>query len=574
MQDQMGRPSGLDSCLGFDPTQWKSILPHGWKRQRRLHLGLGRILFKFTETKPGKQWCARQTELRNEKLTTIEQLLESLTRFVSFATVSSLQEYTDDCHQGASWLRNLLKRFGATTEMLATEKGLNPVVFARFKGKKNTGKRLLFYGHYDVMPAENKNSKWNGNPFRLQGRDGYLYGRGISDNKGPIMAAIYAVADLIAEQTLETDVVFLIEGEEECGSRGFEDTIQKNKTLIGKVDWILVANSYWLGDDFPCLTYGLRGVIQATICIKGGEKDLHSGVNGTNLMHEPLKDLVALVGGLTLPDGRINVPGFYDDILPITKAEENWYDDISKRSLEYGSKYQDAESLKAKWREPSLTIHHFRTSGSGNSTIIPHVASAVISFRLVPEQSAKGILKSLSGYLHERFEALKTSNKMSITTRHPVEPWLGNPNNEIFKTLEEAIIDVWGLRRDGESRSNLPADGYFGQTLGQNQQPKSKSGQAGRSKTKDKPHGKEKEPPINRQGQDAEMSQRPLYIREGGSIPAIRFLEKEFGAPAAQLPCGQARDNAHLDNERLRLLNLYNSRKIFQRLFSELPKKG
>ena len=509
-----------------------------------------------------------------------EQLVQSLNRLISFRTVSSKPEYAEDCRQGASWLRNLFKRFGASTELLRTDANYNPVVYAHFKGRVSNGKRILFYGHYDVIAAENYHSRWNGDPFTLEGRDGYLYGRGVSDNKGPILAAIYAVADLVADQKLETDIVFLIEGEEECGSRGFENTVRRNKHIVGHVDWILLANSYWLNDEVPCLTYGLRGVINLTITIEGGHRDLHSGVNGSNLMNEPLKDLVALVSRLSDPDGHINIPGFYDHVLPITKAEERWYTTISKTLAQNSSKSEDAQSLKARWREPSLTLHGFKTSGSGNPTIIPHLASVAVSFRLVPNQDASELLQSSLHYIHHHFSSLKTSNTLSVTTGHPVEPWLGDPDNQIFQTLESAIVEVWGL---GRSENDMTEKGthshstYVGDIT--NQPSRSIVPVKTPKDSSTKPHQSQPNGKRNSTSKARSMSEdsfgskpkKPLYIREGGSIPAIRFLEKEFGAPAAQLPCGQASDNAHLDNERLRLSNLYNSRKIFKTVFQELP---
>ena len=512
-----------------------------------------------------------------------EQLLESLEKFVSYRTVSSKSQYAEDCRRGASWLRGLFKKFGASTEMLTTEEHVNPVVFARFKRNLSTGKaakKILFYGHYDVIAADNERNQWIIDPFAMQGMNGYLYGRGVSDNKGPLLAALYAVADLVAERALASDVMFVVEGEEECGSRGFQRAIQKHKHIIGEVDWILLANSYWLNDSFPCLTYGLRGVIHATIRIESDRPDLHSGVDGSHLMDEALKDLVSLLSKLSGSDGRIKIPQFYDPILPTTIAEDQRYAAISRTLLQHNSEYGDADmltaSFKARWREPSLTIHHLHTSGPQGSAVIPHLASAALSLRLVPNQNVRDVQRALTEFLDDSFEALHTSNKLTTQIAHQAEPWLGNPENLLYRTLEEAIMEAWGpidhARRTSVSTNKTAA----------------KSQKSGVSKIKPTPttsstltngsdhasqatadsndlHELEKQPksPILK-------LQRPLYIREGGSIPAIRFLEKEFDAPAAQLPCGQASDSAHLDNERLRLSNLYKSREIFKKVFGEL----
>jgi di- and tripeptidase len=217
-------------------------------------------------------------------------MITSLREFVSFKTISSRPEFTEDCRKGATYLGSLFKRLGAEVEMLSTGGLHNPIVCAKFSGKLQPAekrKRILFYGHYDVVPADMKGNNWQTDPFKLEGRDGYLYGRGVSDNKGPIIAALYAVSDLLQAKVLDSDIIFVIEGEEESGSRGFQETIRMHKDLIGHIDYVLLANSYWLDDEVPCLTYGLRGVLHATVCIDSKHPDLHSGVDGSNLLSEP-----------------------------------------------------------------------------------------------------------------------------------------------------------------------------------------------------------------------------------------------------------------------------------------------
>jgi di- and tripeptidase len=448
-------------------------------------------------------------------------------------------------------LRSVFKEFGADTNVLTPEDStLNPVIHAVFRGRpKSTkvGKRILFYGHYDVIPAENDQGKWNTDPFKMEGIDEYLYARGISDNKGPILAAIYAVAELIAEKSLESDITFIIEGEEECGSRGFEKVIRRHKNDIGPIDWILLANSYWLDDHVPCLTYGLRGVIHATLNVASDRPDLHSGVEGSSLIDESLKDLVLLLNSLVGKNGKVKLPGFYDPVLPMTKSEAILYKDITNTLLSRNPTLGDqkilSKNLQQKWRDPSLTIHRFGTSGPENSTIIPRKAWAAISLRLVPNQEADEIATDLEDFLQDEFSKLDTSNKLQVIIDRKAEPWLGDFNNEMYKTLEQGVMRAWY----GSHTINGGNNGQHSSN-GQNQS-------------------------LSSSTYDGLPPRRPLYIREGGSIPAIRFLEKEFGAQAAHLPCGQASDHAHLDNERLRLVNLYKSRDVFKWVFRELPKR-
>jgi di- and tripeptidase len=521
-----------------------------------------------------------------------DKLVESLKQFVSYRTVSSDLRYQSECRRGASHLRSVFKNFGASTTMIPLDNPQwNPIILAKFKGNPSTSakrKKILFYGHYDVIPAENDQGKWIVDPFNMEGINDYLYGRGTSDNKGPIMAAIFAVAELVAEKALDSDIIFLIEGEEESGSRGFEHAIRAHKHLIGDVDWILLANSYWLDDHVPCLTYGLRGVVHATVEIKSKHPDLHSGIDGSSLLDESLKDLVMLLATLTGKQGRVEIPGFYDPILALSAEEESLYEDITRALLDrnphLGDQQELAETLQRRWREASLTIHRFYTSGPDNSTIIPRLAKAAISLRLVPNQTAQQIASSLKSFLNSQFKELDSKNTLTVTIDHMAEPWLGDFNNEIFKTLEEAVMEAWaGVDISPPTRRRSSAKplgrGFASLTTTAKPSPPTSSTLANGSITPvHSPSESESESESEPQSffprtKKPAMKRKPLYIREGGSIPAIRFLEKEFGAPAAHFPCGQASDSAHLDNERLRLVNLFKAREVFRFVFGELPKR-
>lgn len=423
----------------------------------------------------------------------------------------------------------------------------------------------------------------------MQGINGYLYGRGVSDNKGPIMAALYGVVDLVHKQELESDITFLIEGEEESGSRGFGEAVRRNKQLIGDIDYIILANSYWLDDEVPCLTYGLRGVLHATVKVDSIHPDVHSGVDGSFMMDEPLFDLTAILAKLKGRNNKIQIPGFYDAILPLTAVEEARYDDITETLIRRNPENGPADTLKAslmaRWREPNLTIHRYKVSGPDGSLVSSH-ASAAISLRLVPNQEVDDVIKMLIAFLEDAFAELDTHNHLSISIDNRADAWLGDPDNEIFRTLEEAIMVVWGPTGEAR-RASTPST----KQTPKPPVPPSPSLKPSPATTKTLTNGsdhtslaalpqdevtREDEsntlppttiPPIIKKGR------KPLYIREGGSIPSIRFLEKEFNAPAAHLPCGQASDSAHLDNERLRVSNLLKSREIFEMVFRELPRK-
>ena len=476
-------------------------------------------------------------------------MLSSLSKFVSFRTVSSNPLYTSDCLLGATYLTSLFKRLGATVSLLPTTTPsgapCNPIVFARFTAPPpppNTPnpKTILFYGHYDVIPATSEDS-WATDPFVLTGLNGYLYGRGVSDNKGPVLAAIYAASELLLSRRLTADLVFLIEGEEECGSRGLFTAVRKHKHLFGTIDYVLLANSYWLDDTYPCLTYGLRGVVHAKVEISSpNTEDLHSGVDGSRLNREPTIDLVTLLSKLVDDDGSIQIPGFYDSVRPVTPSESARYTAICE-AFPTQDPAQLTQRLMAKWRYPSLTIHRVDVSGPANATVIPRVAGAQISLRIVPDQGLDEIKAALVTYLQASFAKLRSANVLKVAIEHEAEWWVGAPGNKVFCVLEAAIGEVWGADANSGGTSDpetvaTPADEAIG-------------GVKVREKTVVK----------------------PLYIREGGSIPAARFLEMEFGALTAHLPCGQASDHAHLDNERLRLRNLVGCRLVLGYVFERLP---
>lgn len=443
-----------------------------------------------------------------------DELLKSLNKFISFKTISKFPTlYLEDSRHCAQFLCNLLIDLGSKqTKLLPVADG-NPIVYSTFtrNSKTATGKptRVLWYAHYDVVDATNHEAAdWETDPFLLTARDGNLYARGVSDNKGPILASIYAVADLFLREELSCDVVFIIEGEEECGSIGFQKVINESKSLIGDIDWVMLSNSYWLDDETPCLNYGLRGVINAAVTIKSDKPDRHSGVDG-GVLKEPTMDLVQIVGQLVDPiTNEIKLDGFYDDVLPLTEREVRLYQDIEQAATIKNMNNQDLKTLMAKWRNPSLTIHKIQVSGPNNNTVIPQVAKATISIRIVPNQDLEKVKQSLIDRLTKAFGALQSENRILINVFHEAEPWLGDPSNLVYSILFNKIKSNWG--------------------------------------------------------------HEPLFIREGGSIPSIRFLEKCFNAPAAQIPCGQASDNAHLKDEKLRILNLYKMRSILTDTFLEL----
>lgn len=448
-----------------------------------------------------------------------DHLLDSLKQFISYKTISKFPHlYLDESRRCAKFMSKLFMNLGAEETKLLPVADCNPIVYAKFARSKkdNEGKptRVLWYGHYDVVEATQDKECWDTDPFSLVSKEGNLYARGVSDNKGPTLGAMYAVAELCRKGELSTDVVFVIEGEEESGSIGFQNLIHMHKDLIGPIDWIMLSNSYWLGDQVPCLNYGLRGVIHASISVESNKPDRHSGVDG-GVSREPTMDLIHTLGHLTCQSSnKIKIPHFYDDVLPVDETELNLYNKLRESLVESEIQQDDLDSLLTKWRNPSLTVHRVDVSGPKNNTVISQRATASVSIRVVPNQKLDQIKDLFTVYLNDIFGKINTDNTLHINIFHEAEPWLGDPTNLVYQVLFEKMKSNWG--------PDVP---------------------------------------------------EPLFIREGGSIPSIRFLEKEFGAPAAQIPCGQGSDGAHLKNEKLRIINLFMLRSILEDTFRELGLK-
>ncbi|KIJ54859.1 hypothetical protein M422DRAFT_64082 [Sphaerobolus stellatus SS14] len=440
-----------------------------------------------------------------------DPLIQALSTFVTFPSVSNSAAHREDCRQAAIWLRRYLGGLGASARMIPTKQGFNPLVLATFKGVTplppgvTRRPRILFYGHYDVISAPKR--LWSTDPFVLTGTNGYLYGRGISDNKGPIVAVANAVADLLRRRLLGVDVVFMVEGEEEAGSAGFEEAVRvwREEEKIraekegggreDKVDCVLISNSYWIGEDTPCITYGLRGVVHATIEISSGGVDLHSGVEGGG-MREPMGDIVRILSALS-EGSKVLIPGFYDKVRPQTDSEKALYTLLSNVT------HKPAETLSSKWREPTLSLHSVESSGPGNATVIPASVKAKVSLRIVPDQDLEEVGKALVNHVEESFAKLGSTNKLSVRIDRTADWWLGDLESKYFKALEGAVEKEWGTT--------------------------------------------------------------PLRIREGGSIPSIPFLEKEFSCPGLHLPMGQSSDQAHLANERISLTHLRKGKTVVER---------
>jgi di- and tripeptidase len=501
-----------------------------------------------------------------------------LREFVGYRSVALNPTCVRDCHDAVTFLRKQCNAFGATTTLLSPQEGVNPILLAKFSASRPTPstKSVLFYGHYDVVDAEFEASdpkpNWYGEPFSLQPLNGFLYGRGVTDNKGPILAAIYAVADLVQHGSLSCNVTLLLEGDEEAGSRGFRRTVQAMHDSIGPVDYILLSNSYWLDDHIPCLTFGMRGVVHASITVSSHRPDLHSGMDGKSVQHEPLKDLTVLLAALIGPSGtKVTIPHFYDTVDELSEAEMKSYAAITSALRAGHREIKDdktfALSLMQRWRYPNLTVHRIEVPEAKTAVTISGSAKASLSIRIVPSQTAEQIADGLTTYIKEQFGKLQSSNTLTVDITSKADPWLGDVRSEMYTALRDAIVDVWNPDEATSQRSFVSAqplpNGADGGCAAD-------SSTLASVDTKRSTHRRASSLASAGTFTVLNLPREPLFIREGGSIPALSFLESEFAAPAAMFPMGQASDNAHLDNERIRVENLTKGREVLKRTFARL----
>ncbi len=264
-------------------------------------------------------------------------------------------------------------------------------------------------------------------PFELTLQDGYLYGRGATDDKGPLAALLIAIEELMSTNSLKVNLSLIVEGEEESGSQGFEEVVKQHKNWLGSSNCIVITDNYWLNEEDPCLTYGLRGIVYFSVEISGPKRDLHSGEQGGPI-YEPLQELVTILGGLSDLTGKIQIPRFYEKVRPITSDELELYQDITIDLNAYceqlgvsGIRATDsADLLMKRWRSPSLTLHGFEGafSGPGAKTVIPHRVIGKVSIRTVPDQDPHELVELFKKHLEDAFSSLKSPNQLIIASVH------------------------------------------------------------------------------------------------------------------------------------------------------------
>ena len=400
----------------------------------------------------------------------IDDDLSLLLEFLRFPSVSTDPSRNAAVAQCADWLAGQIRDAGLSVEVIPTPG--HPVVLA--KNSHVPGRpTVLIYGHYDVQP-EDPVGQWDSPPFDPVIRDGVIYARGATDNKGQIFAHIRGMAATIREEgELPVNVIVLVEGEEEIGSCNLESFLSKHRDAL-KCDVIAVSDTGMIAPGVPTLTYGLRGIAALEFRVKGPSVDLHSGIYG-GAVRNPAVVVAQLIATLHRPDGSIAVAGFYDDVrpleeweraawaqLPLGDAELKAVTGVSQLAGEHG--YSGLERI---WGRPTAEVNGIGGGfqGEGSKTVIPKEAFAKLTFRLVPNQDPARVLKLIEAHLRMH---CPDGVLLEITPGHTGESYVADPHSKYGRAAQEALRIAFpgkplALIREGGS---IPIINTFKRVLG------------------------------------------------------------------------------------------------------------
>ena len=441
------------------------------------------------------------------------QTFESdLAEFLRIASVSADSRQREETKRAAEWVANQFRNIGLKTELIPTNG--HSLIYA--ESPPVPGKPVvLMYGHYDVQPPEPLD-EWISPPFEPTVRDGNIYARGATDDKGQMLTHVKGVeAWMKSVGKLPVQVKFLIEGEEEVGSEHLGPFVKANREKLA-CDTIVISDSSQFAPGMPAITYGLRGIAYFQLYLRGPKQDLHSGTFGGGVTN-PANALCELLASLKDKDGRIQVPGFYDDVLPLSDRERAEFaslpltDEEFMKSLNVKGLFGEADftSIERRWARPTCDINGLTSGyqGEGAKTVLPARASAKFSFRLVPNQDPHKIAESLRKFLERQ---LPPGVEMELVDHHGA-PGIVVPLDSPYIRAAAAAIEVG-----------------FGKA--------------------------------------------PVYIREGGSIPIVNTFAHELKADALLLGWGQNDDSTHSRNEKFNLDDYHRGTLSSAQLLEELAK--
>ena len=399
-----------------------------------------------------------------------DNYLEEYYSFLRFPSVSTDAEFADKVRECAAWVSQKLEKIGLESKVVPTPG--HPIVWARNK-HRNGRPTVLIYGHYDVQPPDPL-ELWDSPPFEPVLKDGYVFARGATDNKGQIFSHILGLQETIEKnRDLPVNVDLVIEGEEEVGSQNLGKFLTDNRDAL-KCDVVLVSDTGMIARKMPTLSYGLRGVAALEIKVTGPKIDLHSGIFG-GAVTNPATALARLLATLHDQNGHIAVPGFYDDVVPLQDWErESWrklpIDPDSEMLEETGAPSLFGEAgfstLERIWARPTAEINGMGSGyqGPGTKTVLPSHAMAKLTFRLVPNQNGDAIIDLVKKHFQKN---MPTGVTLEMTSGHSGPWYLTDPHNKFGQAAQRALKKAFNkdaaLIREGGS---IPIVSDFRKILG------------------------------------------------------------------------------------------------------------
>lgn len=398
-----------------------------------------------------------------------DRFLEELFSLIRIPSISAKQEHKADMLACAQRWTEVLLSSGADKAVVMPTTG-NPIVYAE-KIISATAPTVLVYAHYDVMPAEPL-ELWKSNPFEPEIRDGRIWARGADDDKGQGMIQVKGFETALQEGLLNCNVKFIFEGEEEIGSPSLEAFCQEHKELL-KSDIILVSDTSMVSAEVPSLTTGLRGLAYWELEVTGPNRDLHSGHFG-GAVANPINVLCKIIADITDADGRITIPGFYDDVEELSQEERDMIAQVPFDETKYKQAI-DVKSLFGEKGYSTLERNSCRPSfdvcgiwggyiEEGSKTVLPSKAYAKVSCRLVPHQQHEKISKLFEDYINK---VAPDYVKVKVTPKHGGEGYVCPIDMPAYRAAEKAVGIAFGkkplaVRRGG----SIPIISTFEQVLG------------------------------------------------------------------------------------------------------------
>jgi acetylornithine deacetylase/succinyl-diaminopimelate desuccinylase-like protein len=371
--------------------------------------------------------------------------LDDLFEFLRYPSVSADSQFKSSVDACAAWLTSRLQRAGLDAQKYETAG--HPVVVARNEHRADR-RTVLIYGHYDVQPPDPVDL-WETPPFEPVIKGDKIFARGSTDNKGQILAHILGIESTLKERgDLPVNLILLVEGEEEIGSPNLEGFLKEHKLEL-RADVVAISDTGMVGRGIPTFTYGLRGILCMEIRLRGPSADLHSGVFGGSVAN-PATVLSRIVAKLHDAEGRIAIPGFYDRVFPLERWERELWAKLPYTEQAWlattGSPRISGEAgytfLEQVWARPTAEVNGFGSGyeGEGPKTIVPSLATAKLSFRLVPDQDPSELRPVIEEFLKRQ---CPDSVEMEIIRQHSGKAYLVKPDSAFGKAAQKALADTF-----------------------------------------------------------------------------------------------------------------------------------